>query len=158
MNKTAVLIVLALLTAATMAPARGSRGAAVRWTPPAPRVIPGWVMAVHGTTAMVLTPERRASCNITPPLTPTPCPLFIVAGLTFRVDTARAVFETASSGAQLPGKLAAGDRVVLVGTNQATNRSTGVHTLRASVIEHLATCRAPVGPRGMPSCAIAVGQ
>ena len=158
MNKPAALIVFALLTATDVAPARGSTGVAVRRTPPAPRVIQGWVRAIHGTTATVLTPERRAPCNITPPLTPVPCPMFVVAGLTFQVDTSGAVFETASSGASAAGKLAVGDRVVIVGTNQTANRSTGVHTLRATVIEHLPTCRAPARPHGTASCAIAAGQ
>jgi hypothetical protein len=100
---------------------------------------------------MVLTPERRASCNITPPLTPTPYPMLIVAGLTFRVDTSRAVIETPSSGAQVTGKLAVGDRVVIVGTNQATNRSTagisGKQLLEDRSNEHGGGV-VPIGGRG----------
>lgn len=97
-----------------------------------PMVIQGRIMAIRGQTITVRTPAQRPPCGAGQI-----CPMYVIAGTTFVIDTSTASHE-AANGRVIRDKLAVGARVVVVGT--ATGSSVkGVHRLRASVVERIVT-------------------
>lgn len=97
-----------------------------------PMVIQGRVMAIHGTTITVRTPAQRPPCGAGQI-----CPMYVIAGTTFVVDSSTATHE-AANGRSIHDRLAVGAQVVVVGTTTGSSVK-GVHRLRASVVERIVT-------------------
>ena len=105
--------------------------------PKHPIMIQGIVTAVHDEWATVQTPPWRPYC---PPKTP--CSMIIVAGVTYEVNIAQAVYER-SSGFPTARGISAGEQVVIAGTAPTpTKIAPGsdhgmgmVRTITANIIE-----------------------
>lgn len=132
-------VALGGMARATAAP----RQATAHSAPPA--VIQGSITAIHGMTITIRTPAQRPPCGAGQI-----CPMYVIAGTTFVVDTSAAMHEGAN-GQVVRDRLAVGARVVVVGTIAGSSVK-GAHRLRASVIERIVTATsAPPVSKGQGS-------
>ncbi|WP_375515073.1 hypothetical protein [uncultured Nostoc sp.] len=92
-------------------------------------VIQGKVISIEGRTATVRTPDIRPVCK-----PGQPCPQYIIAGVTFTVDTTFALFESAD-GTLVSDSLTVGKSVVVVGRVDRTASPLQNRVLQAQIVE-----------------------
>ena len=103
--------------------------------PPSLTVIQGKVTNIQGNTVTVKTPDIRPVCKLS-----VPCPLYIIAGVTFNVDISKAVFQSAN-GTPASNNLRVGDLIIVAGQQGPILSTTilspvpVIRTLKAKVVE-----------------------
>ncbi len=91
--------------------------------------IQGKVISIEGRTATVRTPDIRPVCQ-----PGQACPDYIIAGVTFTVDTTFALFESAD-GTPVSDSLTVGESVVVVGRVDRTASASQNRVLQAQIVE-----------------------